>query len=172
MHSLRLGIRSCLLALPACTPVKDGQAAHRSGAPAVTEAAPGRGNTTLPLDEVMHHVLDPAAYGFWGGIGTSYTEAGERDLSPRTDAEWEKVENGAATVAIASNSLLLDGYRMAPEADWDRHARHVAEVALLAKAAAEHRDKTAMARIGTELDEACEECHKQFSPSPTITQGN
>jgi hypothetical protein len=127
-------------------------------------------NTNIPLDEVMAHVMDPAAYAFWGGTGTSYTIDGDTDLSPKTEAEWKKVEDGAATVVLGSNSLMLPGYARQPVADWNRYARVVSEVAERAKAAVERKDTAAMKTIGDELDEACEACHKQFSPAPSIAQ--
>ena len=123
-------------------------------------------NTNIPLDEVMAHVMDPAAYAFWGGTGTSYTVDGDTDLSPKTEAEWKRVEDGAAMVVLGSNSLMLPGYARPPVADWTRYARHVSEVAERAKAAVERKDTAAMRTIGDELDEACEACHKQFSPAP------
>lgn len=131
-------------------------------------------NTNIPLDEVMAHVMDPAAYAFWGGTGTSYTVDGDTDLSPKTDAEWKRVEDGAATVVLASNSLMLPGYARQPVVDWNRYARLVSEVAERAKAAVERKDIAAMMTISVELDEACEACHKQFSPaaaSPAAAAG-
>jgi hypothetical protein len=135
--------------------------------PEQKQAAQPPFNTNIPLAEVMAHVMDPAAYAFWGGTGTSYTADGDTDLSPKTEAEWKKVEDGAAMVVLGSNSLMLPGYAMPPVADWDRYARHVSEVAERAKAAVERKDTAAMRTIGDELDEACEACHKQFSPAPS-----
>jgi hypothetical protein len=119
------------------------------------------------MNEVMYHVMDPAAYAFWGGVGTSYTLAGEEDLSPKTEDEWKHVEDGAATVVVATNALMAPGYARAPEVDWNNHAKRVIEVAARGKAAVERKDLAAMAQIGEELDVACEACHKQFSPAPT-----
>ena len=122
-------------------------------------------NTDIPLEEVMAHVMDPAAYAFWNGTGTSYTADGETDLSPKTEAEWKRVEDGAAMVVLGSNSLMLPGYARPPVADWYRHARKVSEIAKRAKDAVERKDTAAMSSIGIELDEACEACHMQFSPA-------
>lgn len=122
-------------------------------------------NSEIPIKEVMAHVLDPAANQFWGGMGTSYTAEGERDLAPQTEAEWKRVEDGAATVVLASNSLMVPGYSREPVADWNRYAKGVADVAIRAKASVEKKDIEAMKEIGDELDHACEACHKQFSPA-------
>ncbi len=148
----RFGTLAAVALLASCSPK-----------PKPPEPAPF--NTAIPINEVMAHVMDPAADAFWGGMGTSYTVAGERDLSPTTEAEWKRVEDGAATVVLATNSLMVPGYQRAPIADWNRHAKGVADVALRAKAAVEKKDMVAMMEIGDELDRACEACHKQFSPA-------
>lgn len=121
-------------------------------------------NTNIPLDEVMDHVMDAAADAFWGGTGTSYTVDGGTDLSPKTEAEWKRVEDGATTVAVAANALMLPGYARQPVADWNRYAREVSAVAERAKAAVEAKDIEAMKTIGVELDTACEACHMRFTP--------
>jgi hypothetical protein len=140
-----------------------------AAAPEAKTAAAAPFDTNIPLDEVMAHVMDPAAYAFWGGTGTSYTADGDTDLSPKTEAEWKKVEDGAAMVVLGANSLMLRGYAREPMADWDRYAAKVAEVAERAKAAVERKDTAAMRSIGDELDAACEACHTQFSPAAPAT---
>jgi hypothetical protein len=150
----RLGVLLALAALAGCSP--------KQSSPV---AAAARFNTDIPINEVMAHVMDPAADQFWAGMGTSYTVEGERDLSPKSEAEWKRVEDGAATVVLATNSLMLPGYARAPVADWNRHAKDVADVAIRAKAAVEEKDLAEMKVISEELDHACEACHKQFSPA-------
>jgi len=121
-------------------------------------------NTAIPLNEVMAHVIEPAAFQFWDGSGTIFDEHGVRDRSPTTEAGWKVVENGAATVVEASNGLLLPGRTRAPESEWTRYAQELGKVALKAKAAAEAKDKDAVFNVGMELDDACEACHKKFLP--------
>lgn len=150
----RYGALAALALLASCAPK------------AKTPEATAQFNTSIPVNELMAHVLDPAANQFWGGMGTSYTVAGERDLSPKTEAEWKRVEDGAAMVVVGTNTLMLQGYARAPVQDWDRYAKGVADVASRAKAAVERKDIAAMKQAGDELDRACEACHKQFSPAP------
>ncbi len=150
----------------ACVLASCGPQPKTAAAPEAKTAAAAPFNTHIPLEEVMAHVMDPAAYAFWAGTGTSYTADADTDLSPKTEAEWKRVEDGAAMVVLGANSLMLPGYAREPMADWDRYAAKVAEVAERAKAAVEHKDTTAMRTIGDELDAACEACHTQFSPSP------
>src|SRR3954468_17329209 len=103
---------------------KNAAAPEPNAAAASALAAPF--NTTIPLDEVMAHVMDPAADAFWGGTGTSYTVDGDTDLSPKTEAEWKRVEDGAAMFVLGANSLMVPGYAREPIADWDRYAAKVA----------------------------------------------
>ena len=122
-------------------------------------------NTKIPINEVMAHVMDPAAYAFWSGSGADYTVKGKKDLSPKTEAEWKHVEDGAATLVVASNALLLPGYAREPSNTWNSHVREVASIGIRAKAAAERKDVAAISDISDELDRACEACHVQFVPS-------
>lgn len=122
-------------------------------------------NLEIPVNELMAHVISPAAFAFWGGAGVVSNAAGEHDLTPKTEAEWKKVEDGAATVVEGVNTLMLPGRARAPQADWYRHATKVGKLAKAGKDAAEHQDRDAVWKIGGELDEACDDCHKQFMPN-------
>lgn len=122
-------------------------------------------NTAIPMNEFMAHVLDPAAYAFWGGSGTIYTEQGDFEIKPQDEGEWKVVEDGAATVVLAVNSLMLPEYQKEPTGDWNLYAKKVADIALSAKQAVEAKDLILMQSLGAELDQACEACHLQFAPS-------
>ena len=123
-------------------------------------------NTEVSMGEVMEHVMNPAGYQFWGGWGVVVDKHGEHDLTPKTDAEWKKVEDGAATIVIATNAIMVPGYARAPQAEWNRYAQDVAKVAMRAKQAAEKHDKDAVGSIGEELDKVCDECHLKFAIPP------
>lgn len=126
--------------------------------------------TGLDMQELMIHVVDPAAFAFWRGSGWEITEAGERDLSPTTEEEWKVVEDGAATVAEAGNLLMLPGRPREPAAEWNRYAKLLTERALEAKAAAERKDKQAVFDTGGRLYEACVACHDKFVIVPEEDQ--
>lgn len=120
-------------------------------------------NTEIPLNEVMAHVVNPAAYQFWSGWGVVDDETGSHDLTPKTDEDWKVVEDGAATVVLATNAIMAPGYARAPEADWNQLAQDVIRVALQGKAAAEKHDAAALGDIGEQLDTACDACHAKFA---------
>jgi hypothetical protein len=125
-------------------------------------------DTRLPMDELMGHVVDPAAFTYWKGAGTEVTEKGERDLSPTTTEGWETLESGAAALIEAGNLLQLPGRARAPEADWNRYARELTARAIVAKAAAEKHDKRGVFDAGAAIYQVCTACHKQYVIDPQL----
>ncbi|MDP3738807.1 MAG: hypothetical protein Q8R02_15540 [Hyphomonadaceae bacterium] len=121
-------------------------------------------NADLDVNELMLHVMEPAAYDFWRGWGIIYTAEGTRDISPRTSQEWLEVENGAATMIAATNVLMLPHFVRKPEDEWYQAAKNLADIAKAGKDAAEAQDKQAMYDLGGKLDEACDACHDKFQP--------
>jgi len=127
-----------------------------------TRQEPPSYNTDIPIDEVMEHVIEPSAEAFWRGFGFRLTATGEEDLSPKTDADWKKVEDGAATVVLGMNALMVDGYAREPVVEWDSYARTVAAIASRGKSSAEKKNAAELESIGGELEEACDGCHRKF----------
>ncbi|ODT85163.1 hypothetical protein [Phenylobacterium sp. SCN 70-31] len=139
---------------------------------AACSKAPGGGdaqpdfNTDVPMSEFMLHFVDPAAFMYWRGSGVEVTEAGERDLSPTTDEGWETLVTGATMLVEAGNLMQIPGRTRAPEADWNKYARMLTERALVARDAAEKRDKQAVFDEGGRVYEVCVACHEQFVIAP------
>ena len=123
-------------------------------------------DTSLPMNEFMLHVVDPAGQAFWRGAGTELTLEGERDLSPTDEAGWEDLVTAASTVAEAGNALQLPGRARAPEAEWNRYAQEMTARALDARKAADARDKQAVFDTGGRLYETCIACHETFVIGP------
>ena len=119
--------------------------------------------TSLPMPELMGHVLDPAADAVWGASGVEVTEAGERDLSPQTPEAWETVANAAAVVAESGNLLLLPG-RNPGEERWVASAREMTRLGVQIRDAADRRDKQAVFDLGGQLYTACVSCHDVYMP--------
>jgi hypothetical protein len=133
-------------------------------APAVEAAATPNYDTSMSVDELMIHAMEPAAYEFWGGWGVVVDNDGPHDLRPTTEERWKQVENGAATVLQMTNVLQLPGYARSPQADWNRYAQGVAKLAAEGKAAAERKDYDGIGKVGEQLDAACDACHEKFPP--------
>lgn len=125
-------------------------------------------NTSLPMDELMGHVVDPASFTYWKGSGTEVTAKGAKDLAPTTEEGWEALESAAATLIEAGNMLQLPTRARAPEADWYKHAQALTARAVVAKAAAAKHDKEAVFKAGAALYEECTACHEEYVIQPQL----
>lgn len=122
-------------------------------------------DTTLSTQQVMKHVIDPAAIALWGRAGSMETEHGTVYLTPETEADWAAAEHEAAIVAEGGNLLLLPGRGLrlgASDNDWARFARDLTRAALAVKAATAKRDADRMFKAGGELYQVCTDCHEKY----------
>ena len=129
-------------------------------------------DTSLDMPEFMGHVVDPAAFVYWGGSGSEETASGTKDLSPTTDEGWEKLESAAASLIEAGNMLQMPGRERhlpdAPDSDWYKHAQQLTKLAVVAKAAAAKHDKDGVYKAGADLYEECTACHEEYVIQPQI----
>lgn len=136
-----------------------GLASCQRPAPAPPPAPPF--NTTISLHDLMERVIDPSTDVVWAASGVMVDMQGEHDLSPKTDAAWAKVRDAAMVVAESGNLLLLPG-RLRPGKTWTGQAGKLSLLGLAAVKAAGDKDKGAMLRIGGDIHDACEECHRVY----------
>jgi hypothetical protein len=61
----------------------------------------------VDMKTFMEHVLGPAAAIIWKVNALVIDEKGEHDLSPKSDDDWEQIVSGAATLAEATNALMI-----------------------------------------------------------------
>jgi hypothetical protein len=159
-----------MVALAACSKGADTaqQNSQSAAVPASPTSAPAADNApyfnSLPLKELMPHVMQYAGDGIWKRQGYVVNATGEHSLFPKTDQDWEDGESAARTLAEVTNTLLVPGRRI-PEKGWDDAVIAVRTVALKAAAAAEKHDKDAWFAAGSELDEACDVCHVKYDPT-------
>jgi len=153
-----LVLAACAAALIACSPQK-------SGAKGAGEA---KFNADLPMTEFMGHVVDPAAFLYWDNSGSVVTEAGEQDRYPTTDEGWDVLVTGASTLVEAGNMLQLPGRVREPVAEWNKYSQMLSQRAMIARAAAEKHDKTAVFDEGARLYEVCVACHEKFIIEPQL----
>jgi hypothetical protein len=114
----------------------------------------------VDIKTFMEHVITPAAKVIWRVNGTVIDANGEHDLSPKTDADWEQIVTGAATLAEATNALLIPERVRDPA--WTRHAQRLAAAADKAYRGAEAHDLKAVSEVSDSLDELCAACHRQY----------
>ena len=98
----------------------------------------------VDMKTFMEHVLTPAAKIVWSVNGVVIDEKGEHDLSPKTEDDWERIVSGAATLAEATNALMIPERALDPE--WSRYAKALADAANKAYQAAEAHDLKAICK--------------------------
>jgi hypothetical protein len=114
----------------------------------------------VDLQTFMEHVLGPAAAVIFKVDGVVIDKNGEHDLSPKSDADWEQIVSGAATLAEATNALMIP-QRVRDEA-WIPYAKKLADAANKAYRAAEAHDLKSISEVSDQLDEICAACHRHY----------
>jgi hypothetical protein len=114
----------------------------------------------VDMKTFMEHVLTPAATIIWSVNGSVIDDKGEHDLSPRSDADWERIVSGAATLAEATNALMIPQRARDPE--WDVYVKKLADAANTAYVAAEAHDLKTISGISDRLDGICAACHRHY----------
>ena len=114
----------------------------------------------VDMKTFMEHVLTPAAKIVWRVNGVVIDANGEHDLAPKTDADWEEIVSGAATLAEATNALMIP--QRALDAQWNVYARKLAAAANKAYLAAEAHDLKSISEVSDRLDGICAACHRHY----------
>ena len=141
---------------------------------------------TVPIEEVMRYMIDPAADSIWESVVTIVTDEGVQDIVPETEEDWEGLRRHAVTLIESTNLLLMEPRRVAAEGSVsempgvDLEPEEIEEIlaanrpAWTALTLALHdsggevldaidaRDLDALLVAGDGLDLACENCHIQF----------
>jgi hypothetical protein len=114
----------------------------------------------VDMKTFMEHVLTPAATIIWRVNGSIIDATGEHDLSPKTSADWEQIVSGAATLAEATNALMIP--ERVPDRDWIRYVEQLAAAAEKAYRGAEAHDLKAVSEVSDQLDGVCAACHRHY----------
>ena len=114
----------------------------------------------VDMKTFMEHVLTPAAKIVWSVNAVVIDGKGERDLSPKSDADWENIVSGAATLVEATNALALP--ERALDAQWNYYVKNLAAAADKAYRAAEAHDLRSISDVSDRLDEICASCHRHY----------
>lgn len=116
----------------------------------------------VELNELMVHVVEPAAEAYWDSVGTVMDLNGIQEIAPATLEEWGEVENAAATLAESGNLLLLPG-RLRDDPRWVEFAKELMTAGRNALAAADARDPDAVFEAGGNVYVVCADCHAVFA---------
>ncbi len=115
------------------------------------------------VQELMFHVVEPAAQTYWGAVGWILDEEGEHYLRPESEEEWIAVENAAFMVAESGN-LLMMAERALDDDAWITMSRSLVDVGERALRAAEEMDEQGVFDLGAEMYQVCSNCHARYSP--------
>ena len=136
------------------------------------------------IREIMDAEVDPSADRMWDSVATISTLAGTQTQQPHTAAEWQAVRRNAITLLEATNLVIMDGRRIAPagtplapgelspavlqqkleasRGQFDGYAVALRGLTLQALDAIDARDAQKLFDVGSEIDEACENCHLAY----------
>jgi len=138
------------------------------------------------IKDLMQSVVDTSADVVWLSVTTEVNEKGLIDTRPTNDEEWSRVRHGAVTLAEAANLLMIPGRHVArpgersetpgielePEemevlinkdrGTWNTRATALHDAAMLAVNAAEKHDADKIFEVGETIEQACENCHRQY----------
>jgi hypothetical protein len=133
-----------------------------SAAPMLGQEAPAMSpfQPYVDMKTFMEHVLTPAAKVVWSVNAVVIDEKGEHDLAPKSDADWEQVVSGAATLAEATNALMIPQRALDP--NWNGYVKRLAEAANKAYVAAEAHDLKTISQVSDQLDGICAACHRHY----------
>jgi hypothetical protein len=133
-----------------------------SAAPMLGQEAPAMPpfQPYVDMKTFMEHVLTPAAKVVWSVNALVIDEKGEHDLAPKSDADWEQVVSGAATLAEATNALMIPQRALDP--NWNGYVKRLAEAANKAYVAAEAHDLKTISQVSDQLDGICAACHRHY----------
>lgn len=175
---MRTSLAVCLAVLAGCD-----AAPPPPEEPAATEV-PFR--PTVPIEEVMRYMIDPAADSVWESVVTIVTDEGIQDIVPETDEDWEGLRRHAVTLVESTNLLLMEPRRVAAEGSvsempgvdlepeeieaileenrpaWTALTLGLYDSGVEVLRAVDAQDLDALLTAGDGLDLACENCHIQF----------
>jgi hypothetical protein len=114
----------------------------------------------VDMKTFMQHVLTPAATIIWRANGLVIDEKGEHDLSPKSEADWEGIVSGAATLVEATNALMIPQRALDPQ--WSFYVKNLAAAANKAYLAGEARDLKSISEVSDRLDGICAACHRHY----------
>ena len=114
----------------------------------------------VDMKTFMDHVLSPAAAVIWKSNGIVIDAKGEHDLSPKSEDDWEQIVSGAATLAEATNALMIP--QRARDPSWNPYVKKLADAADKAYRAAEAHDLKSVSEVSDQLDGICAACHRHY----------
>jgi hypothetical protein len=121
-------------------------------------------DTTQSVKDLMANVVDPTADEVWESVGTIMTKEGTFEKVPQTDEEWNHVKGSAMAILEVGNLLMLPA-RSGGNDEWNQRALDLIAQTKRVIQAAEKHDKQGVFDTGSDMYDACVNCHKRFDPA-------
>lgn len=179
MHKIFLGVfvltLTIMVGLVACTQKSDAIKVELPYKPIAT------------LQELMTSVIDPNIDPIWNSVSTVSTKDGIEEKQPQTDDEWKVLKNHAVTLLEVSNLLVIEGRKVAADnaiststhpselsptevqkgidanrPDFIQHAHDLQNAIQQIIIAIDAKNPEELVKAGGQVDQVCEQCHKQF----------
>jgi hypothetical protein len=83
--------------------------------------------------------------------------------TPKTDAEWAKLEADTLVLAETANLLMMPG-RARDDGKWMADSKLLLDVGIAAYKAAKAKDVAALAALNGPLYDSCVVCHQDYRP--------
>lgn len=153
-----------------------------------TEALWGGMTPVVSVKELMRYTIDPLADDVFNAVGSVTTERGVVNTVPTSDADWERIEAGAISLAEAAYLLKVrrpfappgdlnesagpDPVELSPAqiaakvekdpVEWNARIETLRNAALAARDVVKAKDVNGLWDAGEVLDQACENCHRAY----------
>ena len=181
-HSREIGTRH-LIALTAGLSIALALACGRRETPA-EPAAPFR--PTATIKDIMTSIVDPESDVFWHSVATVVSATGTEERRPSTDEEWATLRRSAIQLVEATNLLMIPGRMVArtgeksenpkveleppaiqkliadDPAAWAKLVGGLHDAAAPALKAIDAKNADQLFEAGGHLEDACEQCHRQY----------
>jgi len=142
----------------------------------------------VSVKELMRYMIDPSADNIFNSVRTVMTKEGTVETKPKTDADWERIQVGAVTLAegayllkvrrsftppgdmnlsVGPNPLELSPDQIAAKVErdpveWNARIEALRNVALQVMDITKRRGVDELWDAGENLDVACEGCHRSY----------
>jgi hypothetical protein len=116
------------------------------------------------VKQMMQGIVDPSADVVWESVATIFTKDKIEERRPQTKQEWDHVRSNAMVLTESGNLLMMPP-RAKDGGDWMKMAQALVDTASVALRAADAKDVEGLLKVGGEIDEACENCHKKYWPN-------
>jgi len=180
------GVSGAIVAAAVLLAVTIGMVSCRRGQSDVSARELPEYTPTATIKDLMQSLVDPSADEVWLSVTTVMSGAGTVETVPKTDEDWAKVRHGAIKLLEASNLLIVPGRHVARAGEkseapgvelepsemevlinkdipgWRNRAKALKEAGLAALKAADARDPEKVFEVGEQIEEACENCHRNY----------